>query len=232
MGESIAEKRWTEEQKKEIYNSRIHSTKVLVDAIKTYNVQAKVFVSTSAVGVYGSRGVEELNENSTLGNDFLAKLCQDWEAEAYMAKDLVQRVGVIRVGVVLGKNGGALKKMLPIFKLGAGGPLGSGKQIMSWIYIEDLANMFVEIIENNKLSGTFNGTSPQPVTNKAFAKMLGKVICRPAFAPTPAFVIKFAFGEGSVILLDGQKVKPQKFQDSGFQFKYPALEMAMSESVK
>ncbi len=230
MGESIS-KRWDENQKKKIYNSRIFGTRKLVEAMEKLKKKPSVFVSTSAIGVYGNRGPEEINEASTVGSDFLAKVCLDWENEANKARNQEARVAIIRVGIVLGHGGGALAQMLPIFKLGGGGPLGSGRQYMSWIHIDDLASMYVEALKNNEIKGVLNGTSPYPVTNAEFTKVLGKVVRRPAFLPAPSFAIKIAFGEMSQILLEGQKVLPVKFKEAKFRFRMPTLEMALKESI-
>jgi uncharacterized protein (TIGR01777 family) len=232
MGEGIADKRWDEAQKKKIHDSRILSTAQIIEAIKAMPVKPKVLVSASAIGIYGNRGNEEITEDSTSGNDFLANLCKEWEAEANKAKALGVRVAVVRTGVVIGKNGGALKKMLPIFKLGAGGPVGNGKQYMSWIHVEDLANIYVEALKNGSMEGPVNGTSPYPATSKEFAKMLGHVLGRPAFAPAPAFALKLVFGEMSSVLLEGQKVLPVKMKATKFRYFYPTLEMALKESIR
>jgi uncharacterized protein (TIGR01777 family) len=229
MGEGIADKRWSDEQKQKLIHSRVQGTKQLVEAMKLANV--KVLASASAVGIYGSRSSEELNEKSALGNDFLATLCQKWEKEALHAESFGARVAVIRIGIVLSREGGALSKMLPIFKLGGGGPLGSGHQWMSWVHVHDLANMFIEAVENKSLSGAYNGTAPYPVINKEFTKVLGKVLRRPAFAPAPGFMIKLVFGEMSQILLEGQKVLPQRFKDAHFHFKFSTLEMALKDTA-
>lgn len=231
MGESIS-KRWDEQQKKKIYNSRIQGTHKLVEGLEKLKVRPKVFVSTSAIGIYGNRGPEEINESSSLADDFLGKVCKDWENEANKARNFGARVAIIRVGIVLGPKGGALEKMLPVFKLGGGGPLGSGNQYMSWIHIEDLAAMYVEALKNEQIKGVLNGTSPYPATNSEFTKVLGHVLRRPAFLPAPSFAIKIAFGEMSQILLEGQKVLPVKFKESKFKFRYPTLEMALKETIK
>lgn len=230
MGESIS-KRWDENQKKKIYNSRIHGTRKLVEAMEKLKKKPSVFVSTSAIGIYGNRGSEEINEGSNVASDFLAKVCLDWENEANKARNHQARVAIIRVGIVLGHGGGALAQMLPIFKLGGGGPLGNGKQYMSWIHIDDLASMYVEALKNPEIKGVLNGTSPYPVTNAEFTKVLGKVVRRPAFLPAPSFAIKIAFGEMSQILLEGQKVLPVKFKEAKFRFRMPTLEMALKESI-
>jgi uncharacterized protein len=230
MGETIS-KRWDEEQKKKIVSSRINATRRLIEAIEKTNLKPKVFVSTSAVGVYGNRGAEELNESSELADDFLANVCKDWENEANKARNLGLRVAIIRVGVVLGRGGGALQKMLPIFKLGGGGPVGSGNQYMSWVHIEDLASMYIEALKNENIKGVLNGTAPYPATNADFSKMLGKVLRRPAFMPAPAFAMKLVFGEMSQILLEGQKVLPEKFKENNFSYRYPTLEIALKETA-
>jgi uncharacterized protein (TIGR01777 family) len=231
MGETISN-RWDDQQKKKIYDSRIYGTRKLIEGFEKLNQKPKVFVSTSAIGIYGNRGAQELNESSTLADDFLAKVCKDWENEGNKARNHGARVVIIRVGIVLGPKGGALAKMLPVFKLGGGGPLGSGRQFMSWIHVEDLASMYVEALKNNEIKGILNGTSPYPVSNADFTKVLGEVLHRPAFLPAPAFAIKLAFGEMSQILLEGQKVLPVKFKEAKFKFRYPTLEMAIKESVK
>lgn len=233
MGEGIADHNWTDAQKKRIYDSRIEGTRRLVEACRSLGTQSpKALVSTSAIGIYGNRADEEISEDgSQVSNDFLGQVCQDWEKEARAAEALHMRVAIIRVGIVLGR-GGALAKMLPIFKLGAGGPLGTGKQWMSWVHVEDLAHMYVRAAREESFRGVYNGTAPYPVINKDFTKTLGKVLKRPAFAPAPAFAIKFAFGERAVILLEGQRVVPKRLHDEAhFHYRYPTLEMALKETA-
>lgn len=231
MGEGIADKRWDEERKKEIYDSRVIGTRNLVQRMKELSACPKIFVSASAVGVYGNRDNEDLTEKSSLGDDFLSHVCKDWEEEAMKATELGIRAGVIRTGVVIGKNGGALKRMLPIFKIGVGGPLGSGDQFMSWIHLDDLANMYIEFVTNSALEGAFNGTAPYPATNNYFTKALGKTLKRPTFAKAPAFALKIVLGDMSSMLLGGQKVLPKKFKEEGFRYRYPTLEMALKETA-
>lgn len=231
MGEGIADKRWDEEQKKRIYDSRIIGTRNLVEAMKASKSKPKVLISASGVGVYGNRGDEDITEESTTAEDFLAKVCKDWEAEAFKAKDAGIRVAVLRTGVVLGRGGGALKKMLPIFKLGAGGPVGSGEQYMSWIHVDDMAAMYIEGLKNSSIEGAYNGTAPYPAKNKDFTKALGRALHRPAFMPAPAFALKVVFGEMSQVLLEGQRVLPVKFKQADFRYKYPTLEMALKETA-
>lgn len=232
MGENIGEKKWDEKQKKKIYDSRINGTKVLVDAIRDLPKKPKTLVNASAIGIYGPRGDETIEENASFGNDFLATVCKDWEAEANKASALGLRVVLMRTGIVIGKNGGALTKMLPVFKLGLGGKLGSGNQYMSWIDVNDLASMYVQAVEDATISGPYNAVSPHPVTNKEFSCQLGKALHRPAIFPAPAFVIEKALGEMSVLVLTGQKVVPTKFRNKKFQFRTASLEKALVESTR
>ncbi len=231
MGENIGGKRWDEAQKKKIYDSRIHSTRNLIEAMAALSKKPKALISASAIGIYGSRGDEVLDESASSGSDFLAGVCKDWEAEAKKAEALKMRVVLMRTGVVLGKGGGALTKMLPIFKLGLGGRLGSGKQYMSWIHVDDLAAMYVQAATDETMSGAFNATSPYPATNEEFTKALGKRLKRPTIFPAPEFAIKKALGEMSTIVLDGQKVIPTKFKDKKFQFKSATLEKTLKETA-
>jgi uncharacterized protein (TIGR01777 family) len=229
-GEGIADKRWDDRQKKRIYNSRIDGTRQLVEAMRTSGV--KTLVSTSAVGIYGPRGDEEITETGPAADDFLARVCKDWEKEAEVAKSFGARIAIMRVGVVLGRGGGALKKMLPIFKLGGGGPVGSGNQWMSWIHVEDLAGMYVRAAHEKEFIGVYNATAPYPAKNRDFSKTLGNVLKRPAFAPAPAFVLKLVFGEMSTVILDGQRVLPKRLHDEAhFHYRYATLEMALKETA-
>ncbi len=233
MGEGIAEKRWTDAQKIRIYNSRIDGTRALVATMRELGASApKTLVSTSAIGIYGPRGDEEITESEAAASDFLAHVCKDWEKEAKVAESFGTRVAIMRVGVVLGRGGGALAKMLPVFKLGGGGPLGSGKQWMSWIHIEDLAAMYVRAAKESSFSGAYNATAPYPAMNRDFTKVLGKVLKRPTLAPAPAFAMELVFGEMSTVLLDGQRVIPKRFHDEvHFHYRYPTLEMALKETA-
>lgn len=230
MGENIGGKKWDDAQKKKIYDSRIISTRHLVEALKALPQKPRALISASAVGIYGPHGEEALDETAASGNDFLAGVCKDWEAEALKAKDFM-RVVLMRTGVVLGKGGGALKKMLPVFKLGVAGRLGSGKQYMSWIHVDDLAAMYVEAVTDESMSGPYNAVSPNPVTNAEFTKALGKTLKRPTLFPAPGFAIKKALGEMSTIVLDGQKVIPSKFTQKGFPFRSASLEQTLKETV-
>ncbi|MFA5584672.1 MAG: TIGR01777 family oxidoreductase [Bacteriovoracaceae bacterium] len=231
MGENIGSRKWSPEQKKAIYNSRIDGTARLIDTISQLEKKPSVLVSASAIGVYGPRGPEEITEDSSLGNDFLAHVCKDWEQQAKRAENLGIRVGIIRTGVVLGRNGGVLDRMLPIFKKGLGGPMGEGNQYMSWIHVEDLAAMYIEVLNNPNIKGVHNGTAPYPATNSDFTKALGKVLKKPTALRAPKFVLKSALGEMSTLVLDGQKVLPSKFKTENFRYRYPTLDMALKETA-
>jgi uncharacterized protein (TIGR01777 family) len=230
MGETIS-KRWDAKAKKEIYDSRIVATRSLVEGMRGLAQKPKAFVSASAIGFYGNRGAEELDESSAAGSDFLAKVCKDWEKEANQARDLGIRLAIIRIGVVLGRKGGALAKMLPIFRMGVGGKVGSGKQYMSWIHVKDLAGMFIEAVKNPLVDGVLNGTAEAPATNAEFTKVLGRAIGRPTLFPAPAAAMKLMFGEMSTLILDGQKVLPKQFLKRRYHYKYPTLEKALRETA-
>jgi uncharacterized protein (TIGR01777 family) len=219
--------RWTTERKKLLYETRILTTRNLVEAIRPG--KDTVLFSTSAVGYYGPHGDEELDESSPPGQDFLANLAQDWEAEALRAREKEVRVVITRFGIVLGRDGGALQQMVAPFRLLAGGPMGSGLQWISWIHMEDLMGAYVHLLTQPDLSGPFNFTAPQPQQNRDLAKILGKVLGRPSWMPAPAFMIKLALGEFGSVLLEGQRVLPKKLLDSGFAFHYSQLEMALQD---
>ncbi len=232
-GQGIADKRWSDEVKQQIIDSRIKTTKALHNYLKDVLVKPDVFISGSALGYYGLRDSnDEINESGATDNSFSSQLCQQWEAQAQAIAELGIRTCYLRTGIVLGKNGGALAKMLPPFKMALGGPIGSGKQWMSWIHLDDIVGMIRFAIDNDTIQGAVNGTAPLPVTNKDFSKTLGKVLKRPAFFPMPAFVVKLLFGQmGEELLLAGQRVIPEKLTQAGFQFKYPQLEDALKDIV-
>ena len=232
-GDSIAEGSWTEEKKRRIKESRVTGTKTLVDAFRRAQKPPKIFISASAEGFYGRRGDEILTEESAKGEGFLAEVCDAWETEAKKAEDFGARVVLPRIGVVLSKEGGALKEMLTPFKFGVGGTIGSGKQWMSWIALDDLIRIIHFALENENLKGAVNATAPNPVTNEDFTKTLGKILSRPTFIPIPEFAIKLIFGEkGETLLLEGTRVLPKKLEDSGFEFKFPKLEDALKHVLE
>jgi uncharacterized protein (TIGR01777 family) len=222
---------WNAKNKEAIRNSRILSTRNLVDAIS--KVQKSItLLSGSAVGYYGFCDNEELNENSPPGNDFLAEVVQDWETEAKRAEEFGVRVVLCRIGVILGRDGGALSKMLSVFKWGIGSPLGSGNQWFSWIALHDLVNIFLYLMQNNSISGPVNCTSPHPVTNREMTQALGKALHRPTvLPPVPAFVIKGMLGEFSDVFVRGQKVMPKKLIEQSFVFEFPDIKEAFAHLV-
>jgi hypothetical protein len=222
-------KRWNEKTKQLIYDSRILTTRNVVDALS--KDRGTVLCSTSAVGYYGFTGDEELKEEDAPGDDFLATLAVDWEKEARKATKKGVRVAITRFGIVLGKTGGALGQMIPAFKKFVGGPLGSGNQWFSWIHMEDLLSAFVFVLEDDKIEGPVNFCSPNPVRNRDLAKALGKVLWRPACLTTPAFVLRLALGEFGSVLLEGQRVIPAKLLKHGFAFRYPEIMAALEEVV-
>jgi uncharacterized protein (TIGR01777 family) len=231
-GDNVASENWSDEKKRKIKESRTIGTRILVDALKKLQNPPKHFISASAIGFYGNRGDEILNEQSAKGEGFLPEVCAAWEDEIKRAEAFA-RVVYLRVGVVLAKDGGALEKMLTPFKFGVGGTVGSGKQYMSWIALDDLVKMIHFALENGTLSGAVNAVAPNAVTNQEFTKTLGKVLSRPTFLPVPEFAIKTLFGEmGETLLLEGARVLPQKLQDAGFEFDFPNLEDAMNHALK
>jgi uncharacterized protein len=222
--------RWTPEQKKILLQSRIETTRNLVSALPD-NSKHITFFSTSAVGYYGFHEDEELTENLPSGNDFLARLAYDWEQEALNAQDKGARVIITRFGIVLGKNGGALGQMLPLFKYFLGGPLGSGRQWFSWVHMHDLAEAFIFLLKHQEINGEVNLCSPKPVRNVDLGRAIGKILHRPSFMPAPGFMIKLILGEFGSVLLKGQRVIPRRLLDAGFKFKYPNIEDALRSII-
>ncbi len=230
-GEPVAAGRWTAERKRLIRESRVQGTRHLVGVLRAMEHRPRVLVCASAVGYYGDRGEEVLTEASAPGNDFLAEVCVAWEREAQAAAELGIRVVCVRIGIVLGQGGGALGKMLTPFKLGVGGPLGSGKQWMPWIHIDDLAAMFLHAAEHSEISGSMNGAAPNAVTNKEFTKALGAAVHRPAFLPAPYLALRLVFGQFADVLFASQRVAPQVAQRTGFEFQHPMIGPALEAIV-
>ncbi len=218
--------RWTDEAKKKIRESRVLGTRHLVEGIGSLERRPSMLICGSAIGIYGDRGDEVLTEESTPAQDFLAQICTDWEREADRAHGLGLSVVKIRTGVVLGQDGGALKAMLPVFKLGLGGPVGDGKQWMSWIHRDDLVNMMIHAAECG-VNGVLNGVSPNPIRNEDFSKALAHRLHRPAWMRVPESLLKMVQGEMSQVLLSSQRVIPQTIDNTGFRFEYPELEAAL-----
>jgi uncharacterized protein (TIGR01777 family) len=226
----VAEGRWTEQKKARIRDSRIIGTRNLVAGLRGLATKPKTLVSASAVGYYGSRNDQELDEQAPPGSDFLAEVCAGWEREAAAACELGIRVVSIRIGIVLGVGGGALAKMLTPFKLGLGSPLGSGRQYMPWIHIDDLIELVLFAARNPSVSGPMNGVAPRPVTNHEFTKTLGRVLGRPTFMPAvPPLALKVLVGEFGTVLLDSQRAIPRAALQAGFVFRFPELEPALRE---
>ena len=230
-GETIAE-RWTPEKKERIRTSRVAGTRFLVDGLKRLSKRPSVLIGSSAVGFYGNRGDEELDEGSPPGTGFLPEICQAWEAEVARASELGMRAVRLRTGIVLSTKGGALAQMLLPFKLGLGGPVGSGRQWMSWIHIDDVVGGYHFALQHSDLSGAANLTAPQPVRNADFTRALGRALGRPAFLPAPGFALKLIFGEmAQDLLLDGQRVLPRRLESAGYQFQHTGVDDALADAV-
>lgn len=224
--------RWSKSYKKLLYSSRIETTQLLVNSLKRVNnieKKQRLFISTSALGIYNNKSIySEYSLNDSFANDFLSNLCQDWEAIARKAESEFTIVSIFRFSIILGKNGGAISKMMMPFKLGLGGVIGSGKQHFSYIHIEDLLRAYEFVIEKN-LNGIFNLSSPNPTTNYNFTKTFGKILNRPTFFTVPEFVLKLIFSEGAKVLSDGQSAIPKRLLEFGFEFKYKNIEECLKE---
>jgi uncharacterized protein len=229
-GEPVAQ-RWTDQARQRIRDSRVVGTRLLVEAMRAAGT-VRHFVSASAIGYYGAdRGAEPLTETSSPGEDFLARVCRAWEAEALEADTAGIRTVLPRIGVVLHPEGGALKKMLPLFRLGLGGKMGSGQQYMSWVHRDDTLGLLLFALEQPELRGPLNVTAPEPVTNADFSRALGAALGRPAVMPVPAFALKAAMGEMSEVVLGGQRVLPRRAQEAGYRFQHPELSEALRSLV-
>ncbi len=229
-GEPIAERRWTPRHLKKIENSRLETTKELVEAMQRLRKPPRVLVNASAVGYYGTSRTAEFNEASPSGQDFLAQLCSRWETLA-QGKPRSTRLLIVRFGIVLAPGGGALGKMLPVFKAGLGGPIGKGDQWMSWIHRTDLCRIIVEALENRTWLGVVNAVAPSPVLMTNFSSELGKVLGRPTVLPVPGPILKIFLGDGASVVLEGQRVVSKRLQQLGFSFKYPDLNDALSAAT-
>ena len=227
-GEPVAEGRWNDAKKARIRDSRVVGTNNLVAGLAQMDQPPKVLVSASAVGFYGSRGNEILSEDSAPSRGFLADVCQEWENAAGAATDFGTRVVTVRIGMVLGKSGGGLAKMLPLFRLGLGGPLGSGRHWMPWIHVRDLVRLFVFAAAHEGVHGPVNGVAPNPVTNREFTRALGRAVRRPAVLPAPAFALRLGLGGFSEVLLASQRVTPAAALSAGFKFDYDDIDSALA----
>ncbi|HJS51651.1 MAG TPA: TIGR01777 family oxidoreductase [Pyrinomonadaceae bacterium] len=232
-GESISALRWTDEKKKAIRDSRVHGTRTMIETFAQLEKKPKVFISASAIGFYGDRGDDEVTETSAAGDTFLSDVSKEWESESRRAEDMGIRTVLLRNGIVLSKEGGALATMMTPFKLGVGGVVGSGKQWMSWVSLDDVVGIVNYALENENLRGAINVASPNPVTNEEFTKTLGEVLYRPTFLPLPEFAVNLVFGEmGDALLIDSTKVIPKRLLDAGYKFKYPEIKPALENAVK
>ncbi len=229
-GEPIGEGRWTPQRKQEILNSRQLSTQKIVEAIANANPRPSVLVNASAIGYYGTSETAQFNENSPAGSDFLAQVCQAWEAEAEKVKAVGVRLVILRFGVVLGM-GGALGKMITPFKLFAGGPIGSGKQWFSWIHREDVCSLIIQALTNAQMEGVYNATAPKPVRMTDLSQTMGEVMQRSSWLPVPNFAIEALLGDGAMVVLEGQQVLPHRTLTTGFKFQYPDLKPALAEII-
>jgi len=230
-GEPIPAKRWTAAQKEKIRASRVNTTTALVVAIGKAKKKPKLLINSSAIGYYGPRGDEAVVEDTKPGNDFVSRVCIEWEEEAQKAESFGVRVVCLRTGIVLGKGGGALAKMLIPFKLFIGGPLGTGRQWVSWIQLEDEVGLIVHLLQMEDAEGAVNATAPTPVTMKELSQALGKALHRPSWAPVPTFALRLLVGEMADVLVTGQRVLPAKAQQVGYLFQYPDLTEALRASI-
>jgi hypothetical protein len=232
MGEPLAQ-RWSDDVKREVRDSRVLGTRNLVAGLGALaeGERPRVLVSQSAVGYYGARGDEPLAEDAPPGDDFLAGVVSDWEAEARAAEQLGLRVVLTRTGVVLAPSGGALEKMLPFFKLGIGGPVAGGRQYMPWIHLDDVVGAILFALDNEAASGPLNVTAPEPVTNEEFSRALGRVLRRPAFAPVPGLAVKALYGEMAMIVTTGQRAVPKRLAELDYDFRRADLEDALREAT-
>ncbi len=231
-GINLFSKRWNDDFKKEVLESREVSTKILVDSIKSCSNKPEVFISASGIGYYGDCGETILDEKSIKGNDFLADVCEVWESEAAKVEEAGVRSVRIRTGLVLSTEDGALKQMLPVFKFFIGGPLGNGKQWASWLHIDDIVEIYLHAIDNANLSGAVNAASPNPVRMKELAKTLGKVLNRPSLFPAPKFLLKLVVGEAAEVVTASQRIDVKKLLNSGYQFKFTESSNALENLLK
>jgi uncharacterized protein (TIGR01777 family) len=230
-GEPLLGARWTETRRAVLRASRVDVTEQLVTAIEAASPRPRVLVSGSAVGFYGDRADEVLTETSSPRDDFLSRVCHEWEQAAQAASASGVRVVLVRAGVVLGRAGGALAQMLPPFRMGAGGPTGSGRQYFPWIHLHDFAKLIVTAMEDDRYRGPINGVSPEPATSRTFARALGRALHRPAFLPTPSLLLRAIFGDAAVVLLASQRVEPQIPRQLGFVWEFPSLDAALRDII-
>ncbi|MFO7763553.1 MAG: TIGR01777 family oxidoreductase [Wenzhouxiangellaceae bacterium] len=228
-GEPIAEGRWTDEKKRKIVESRVDTTGAIVDLCADAETPPRALVSASAMGYYGDQGDRDVTEDTPPNHEFVHEICDRWETEARKAESHGVRVAIARIGLVLDTGGGMLARTLTPFKLGVGGRLGDGKQYMPWIHREDMVRILIFLLEHDALSGPFNASAPNPVTNEEFTRTLADQLNRPAVLPAPAIALKMAFGEMSRLLLTGAKMLPKRLEEAGFEFRYRQLDAALED---
>ena len=228
-GENIFDKRWNPRQKQILISSRVETTRKIAALVAAR--KPKCFLSSSAIGWYGTSETATFDERSPHGSDFMADLCVQWEDSTEAAVEAGVRTCRVRTGIVLGPGGGALSKMLPFFRLGIGGPLGSGRQWMSWIHLEDLCALYEFLLENDRANGAFNGTAPNPVTNKELSRAIGRVLHRPSALPAPEPMLRLTLGEVAKVLVTGQRVLPRRAEEAGFRFEHPEIEEALRDAL-
>lgn len=235
-GANISEKRWTEDRKKELISSRVDSAKLILNTLKKKNLKLKSFISASGINYYGTKTTDKVfTENDASGNDFLSEVVVVWEkgADEFKVENIAERVVKIRTAVVLSKTEGALEKMMTPIKFGIGSPLGSGKQYMPWIHIDDICSIYEFALKNPEVEGAFNASAPQHTTNENLTKLIAQVLKKPLFMPNvQAFILKLIFGELADALLEGSRASSEKIQKAGFQFKFPDLKMALEDLLK
>jgi uncharacterized protein len=231
LGEPIAQ-RWTDSARQEIRESRVSATRQLVEGLRSRADRPTALVSQSASGYYGARGAEPVDESGAAGDDFLARVTVEWEAEASKAEELGMRVALTRTGVVLSPSGGALEKMLPFFKLGVGGPVAGGEQYVPWVHLDDVVGAMVFCLDNADARGPVNVSAPEPATNAELSKALGRVLRRPAFAPVPGLAVKLLYGDMATVVTSGVRMVPRKLEELGYVFREPELEAALREATR
>lgn len=232
IGKNVFEERWNSTVKSEILNSRIVPTSLLVEAIGKAELKPSLLISASAVGFYGNRGDETITEASSGGDDFLADVVRQWEGAAYQAEQFGVRVATPRIGLVLEKSGGMIGKMLLPFRMFAGGPIGSGKQFLPWVHMDDVVRGIAYPMENEEFRGVYNLVSPYPVSMKEFAKTFGSVLHRPSWLPVPDLALHLLYGEGAKVILSGQRALPERLNAAGYQFSYPELRSALANILE
>lgn len=228
-GAGIFDGRWSAKRKAILRSSRLDSTHRIVEALGTASPRPRAFVCASAIGIYGDRSAEELGEDAHPGDDYLATLCRDWEGEAARANEHDVRTTSVRIGVVLGLGGGALSKLLLPFKLGLGGPIGAGRQFMSWVHVDDLVRLLLHAVDDERLAGPVNATAPEVVDNRAFSKALGRALHRPVLLPLPPLALRVALGEVSGVLTGSQRCSSAKARSTGFEFRFGELDTAFAD---